>query len=50
MLWLFGTEGTGLIPLFHETLGFMILGVLAKVGFAFVLLISRAVVGGEDEE
>lgn len=50
VLWLLGTEGTGLIPLFHETLGFMILDVLAKVGFGFVLLRSRAVLGGGDEE
>lgn len=50
VLWLLGTEGTGLIPLFHETLGFMILDVSAKVGFGFVLLRSRAVLGGGEEE
>lgn len=50
VLWLFGTEGTGLLPLFHETLGFMILDVLAKVGFGLVLLRSRAVLGGSEED
>lgn len=38
VLWLLGTEGAGLIPLFHETLGFMVLDVTAKVGFGFVLI------------
>lgn len=49
VLWLLGTEGAGVIPLFHETLGFMILDVLAKVGFGAVLLRSRAVLGGGEE-
>lgn len=50
VLWLIGTEGAGLIPLFHETLGFMILDVLAKVGFGAVLLRSRAVLGVNSDE
>jgi bacteriorhodopsin len=48
VLWLFGTEGTGVLPLFHETLGFMILDVLAKVGFGFVL-IRASTLRGETE-
>jgi bacteriorhodopsin len=43
--WLVGTEGLGLVGLFGETLIFMILDVLAKVGFGIVLLRSRAVIG-----
>jgi bacteriorhodopsin len=43
--WLVGTEGLGLVGLFGETLIFMILDVTAKVGFGFILLRSRAVVG-----
>jgi bacteriorhodopsin len=45
VLWIVGTEGLGLVPLYGETLGFMILDVLAKVGFGFILLRSRAIVG-----
>ncbi len=43
--WLVGTEGLGLLGLFGETLLFMILDVTAKVGFGFILLKSRAIVG-----
>lgn len=46
--WLVGTEGLNLVGLYGETLLFMILDVLAKVGFGFVLLRSRAVVGEGD--
>jgi bacteriorhodopsin len=45
VLWLVGTEGLGLVGLFGETLGFMILDVTAKVGFGLVLLRSRAIMG-----
>jgi bacteriorhodopsin len=45
VLWIVGTEGAGIVPLFVETLGFMVLDVLAKVGFGFILLRSRAVLG-----
>ncbi|MFB6111635.1 MAG: bacteriorhodopsin [Halobacteriaceae archaeon] len=45
VLWLVGTEGAGIVPLYVETLGFMILDVLAKVGFGFILLRSRAIFG-----
>jgi len=45
VLWLVGTEGAQLVPLFAETLGFMILDVSAKVGFGLILLRSRAIVG-----
>jgi bacteriorhodopsin len=43
--WLVGTEGLALVGLFGETLLFMILDVTAKVGFGFILLKSRAIVG-----
>lgn len=43
VLWLVGTEGVGTVPLFVETLGFMILDVSAKVGFGLILLRSRAI-------
>jgi bacteriorhodopsin len=46
VMWLVGTEGLGLVGLFSETLGFMILDVLAKVGFGFILLRSRAIFEG----
>ena len=49
VLWLVGTEGAGVVNLFAETLGFMILDVLAKVGFGLVLLRSRAVTGGSEQ-
>jgi bacteriorhodopsin len=43
--WLVGTEGLGLVGLYGETLIFMVLDLLAKVGFGFILLRSRAIVG-----
>jgi bacteriorhodopsin len=45
VLWLVGTEGAGLVNLYVETLGFMILDVTAKVGFGIILLRSRAIFG-----
>ena len=48
ILWIVGTEGAGAVNLFVETLGFMVLDVLAKVGFGFILLRSRAIVGESD--
>jgi bacteriorhodopsin len=45
ILWIVGTEGAGIVSLYVETLGFMVLDVLAKVGFGFVLLRSRAILG-----
>ena len=48
ILWIVGTEGAGVVGLFVETLGFMVLDVLAKVGFGFILLRSRAIVGESD--
>jgi bacteriorhodopsin len=43
--WLVGTEGLNLVGLYGETLIFMILDITAKVGFGFILLKSRAVIG-----
>jgi len=43
--WLVGTEGLNFLTLYGETLVFMILDLLAKVGFGFVLLSSRAIIG-----
>jgi bacteriorhodopsin len=45
ILWIVGTEGAQLVPLYVETLGFMILDVTAKVGFGIILLRSRAIIG-----
>jgi bacteriorhodopsin len=39
--WIVGTEGLGLIPLNIETAGFMVLDLVAKVGFGIILLSSR---------
>jgi bacteriorhodopsin len=44
--WLVGTEGLTLVSLYGETLIFMILDLFAKIGFGFILLRSRAIVGG----
>ena len=41
IVWLIGTEGLGLVPLYWETAAFMVLDVTAKVGFGFLLLRSR---------
>ena len=43
IVWIVGTEGLGLVPLYYETAAFMVLDVLAKVGFGFLLLRSRSV-------
>ncbi len=43
VVWVVGTEGLGLVPLYWETAAFMVLDVLAKVGFGFLLLRSRSV-------
>ena len=45
ILWIVGTEGAGVVGLGVETLAFMVLDVTAKVGFGFVLLRSRAIMG-----
>jgi len=39
--WLVGTEGLGVVGLGVETAGFMVLDLVAKVGFGFILLSSR---------
>ena len=45
IVWLLGTEGAGVVGLYVETLMFMVLDVTAKVGFGFILLSSRSIVG-----
>jgi bacteriorhodopsin len=41
--WLLGTEGLRILSLNIETAGFMVLDLVAKVGFGFILLSSREV-------
>ncbi|WP_311170748.1 bacteriorhodopsin [Halobellus ordinarius] len=41
--WLIGTEGLQLVSLYIETAGFMVLDLVAKVGFGIILLSSREV-------
>jgi len=41
--WLIGTEGFGAIGLYIETAGFMVIDLIAKVGFGIILLSSREV-------
>jgi len=41
--WVVGTEGLGVISLYIETAGFMVLDLVAKVGFGIILLSSREV-------
>ncbi|WP_081927063.1 bacteriorhodopsin [Halobellus rufus] len=41
--WIVGTEGLRLLPLTIETAGFMVLDLVAKVGFGIILLSSREV-------
>ncbi|PAU85604.1 rhodopsin [Halorubrum salipaludis] len=41
--WLLGTEGLRILSLNVETAGFMVLDLVAKVGFGFILLSSREV-------
>jgi bacteriorhodopsin len=44
VVWILGTEGTlGILPLYYETAAFMVLDLVAKVGFGFVLLRSHSV-------
>ncbi|MFC6863794.1 bacteriorhodopsin [Halomicroarcula sp. GCM10025817] len=44
--WLVGTEGLGLVTLGIETAGFMVIDLVAKVGFGFILLRSHSVLDG----
>jgi len=44
--WLIGTEGLGLVGIFPETAGFMVIDLVAKVGFGFILLRSHSVLDG----
>ena len=47
VVWILGTEsGLAVIPLGVETAAFAVLDLAAKVGFGFVLLQSRSVLGG----
>ncbi|MFB6121661.1 MAG: bacteriorhodopsin [Halobacteriaceae archaeon] len=39
--WLVGTEGLGVVDIYVETAGFMVLDLTAKVGFGLILLSSR---------
>jgi len=52
--WLVGTEGLSAVDLYVETAGFMVLDLVAKVGFGFLLLSSRQVLdtvsSASDEE
>ncbi|WP_281195569.1 bacteriorhodopsin [Halorubrum sp. F4] len=41
--WILGTEGLGIVSLNIETAGFMVLDLVAKVGFGIILLSSREV-------
>jgi len=41
--WILGTEGLRIVPLYVETAGFMVLDLVAKVGFGIILLSSREV-------
>jgi len=47
--WLIGTEGLGLVGIFPETAGFMVIDLVAKVGFGFILLRSHSVLDGAAE-
>lgn len=50
--WIVGSEGLGLVDLYIETAGFMVLDLTAKVGFGIVLLRSHSVLegtGGDEE-
>jgi bacteriorhodopsin len=47
--WLVGTEGLQLVGLPIETAGFMVLDIVAKVGFGFLLLSSRQVLDDVSE-
>ena len=47
IVWIIGTEGAGVVPLGVETTLYMVLDLTAKVGFGFILLGSRAIMGDE---
>jgi len=47
--WLIGTEGLGLIGISAETAGFMVIDLVAKVGFGFILLRSHSVLDGASQ-
>jgi bacteriorhodopsin len=47
--WILGTEGLGLVSLYTETAGFMVLDLVAKVGFGIILLSSREVLDAAGE-
>lgn len=47
--WLIGTEGLGLVGIFPETAGFMVIDLVAKVGFGFILLQSHSVLDAAGE-
>ncbi|WP_276273057.1 bacteriorhodopsin [Haloarcula litorea] len=47
--WLVGTEGIGLVSIGIETAGFMVIDLVAKVGFGFILLQSHSVLDGAAE-
>jgi bacteriorhodopsin len=42
IVWIVGTEGLGIVGLGPETAAFMVLDLLAKVGFGIILLSSRS--------
>ena len=47
--WILGTEGLRIVPLYVETAGFMVLDLVAKVGFGIILLSSRDVLDAASE-
>jgi bacteriorhodopsin len=47
--WILGTEGLRIVPLYVETAGFMVLDLVAKVGFGIILLSSREVLDAASE-
>ena len=47
IVWIIGTEGAGVVPLGVETTLYAVLDLSAKVGFGFILLRSRAILGDE---
>ncbi len=47
--WLVGSEGLGLVGIGIETAGFMVIDLVAKVGFGIILLRSHGVLDGAAE-
>ena len=47
--WIVGTEGLQVVSLYIETAGFMVLDLVAKVGFGIILLSSRQVLDAASE-